>query len=201
MDRRIKPTGTWVSVLAHVLVLGVLLVPGRRAWRVRPAGSGGSARHTTVYWQAGAAPQPIQAKRVVRASLEPTPVKAAIRPTAAQAREEASAAAGSDAPSTAGGVGEGAEEATPAFPVFSPSPRLADRSLLPPVNQNVVVDVKVSADGVVLDEKLVRGLGNGVDQIILDTVKGWKFHPATMDGSSVASVAELVFPVSQKWRG
>jgi outer membrane biosynthesis protein TonB len=61
--------------------------------------------------------------------------------------------------------------------------------------------VKVSALGEVLDEKLIHGLGNGVDQIILDTVKSWKFHPATVDGNAVASVAELVFPLGQKWRG
>jgi TonB family protein len=90
---------------------------------------------------------------------------------------------------------------TPAFPVYSPSPHVADRSLLPATNQNVVVDVNVSALGEVLDEKLVRGLGNGLDQTILDTVRSWKFHPATVDGNAVPSVAELVFPLSQKWRG
>jgi TonB family protein len=64
-----------------------------------------------------------------------------------------------------------------------------------------VVDVNVSAQGEVSDEKLVQGLGNNVDQIILDTVKTWKFHPASSDGNAVASVAELVFPLSPKWRG
>jgi TonB family protein len=78
---------------------------------------------------------------------------------------------------------------------------VADRSLLPPTNENVVVDVNVSALGEVLDEKLVHGLGNSLDQTILDPVRSWKFHPATVDGNAVASVAELVFPLSQKWRG
>jgi TonB family protein len=63
------------------------------------------------------------------------------------------------------------------------------------------VDVNVSAQGDVLDEKLVRGLGNSIDQAILETVRGWKFHPATLDGNPVASVSELVFPMSQRYRG
>jgi hypothetical protein len=53
----------------------------------------------------------------------------------------------------------------------------------------------------VLDERLVHGLGTSVDQTILDTVRSWKFHPATVDGNPVSSVAELVFPLGQKWRG
>jgi TonB family protein len=73
--------------------------------------------------------------------------------------------------------------------------------MLPTSDENVVVDVDVSALGEVLDEKLVRGLGNNVDQVILETVKNWKFQPATVDGNAVASVAELVFPLGQKWRG
>ena len=98
-------------------------------------------------------------------------------------------------------VGGSAEDAIPAFPIFSPSPRLPDRSLLPSDTRNVVVDVKVTAEGEVSYEKLVNGLGNDLDQIILDTVKTWKFHPAITDGNAVASVAELVFPLSPKWRG
>jgi protein TonB len=58
----------------------------------------------------------------------------------------------------------------------------------------VVVDVKVSAAGDVLEATLVKGIGNGLDQIVLDTVKSWRFHPATINGNPVATEAELVFP-------
>jgi protein TonB len=131
------------------------------------------------------------------------PHKKQLDPDAQEATETATASpAGSSAsPSQSSGTGNGSEDATPAFPVYSPSPHIADRSLLPATNENVVVDVNVSALGEVQDEKLVHGLGNSLDQTILDTVKSWKFHPATVDGNAVASVAELVFPLSQKWRG
>jgi len=99
------------------------------------------------------------------------------------------------APDTrAAGSGADQQNADPAFPVFSPHPPVADRSLLPPSNQEVVVDVKVSATGDVLEATLVKGIGNGLDQIVLDTVKSWRFHPATVNGNPVATEAELVFP-------
>jgi len=99
------------------------------------------------------------------------------------------------APDTrAAGSGADQQNADPAFPVFSPHPPVSDRSLLPSSNQEVVVDVKVSATGDVLEATLVKGIGNGLDQIVLDTVKSWRFHPATINGNPVATEAELVFP-------
>lgn len=96
--------------------------------------------------------------------------------------------------SQAAGSGADQQSADPAFPVFSPHPAVSDRSLLPRSNQEVVVDVKVSAAGDVLEATLVKGIGNGLDQIVLDTVKSWRFHPATINGNPVATEAELVFP-------
>ena len=95
------------------------------------------------------------------------------------------------------GNGTDAESANPAFPVFSPRPPVSDRSLLPASELQVVVDVKVSAIGEVLEATLVKGIGNGLDQIVLDTVKTWRFHPATLNGNPVATEAELIFPFSQ----
>jgi TonB family protein len=100
-----------------------------------------------------------------------------------------------DAPnSTAPGNGADQQNADPAFPVFSPRPPVTDRSLLPDANREVVVDVQVSAAGDVLEATLVKGIGNGLDQIVLDTVKTWRFHPATVNGNPVATEAELIFP-------
>ncbi|HEY1895303.1 MAG TPA: TonB family protein [Terracidiphilus sp.] len=95
------------------------------------------------------------------------------------------------------GNGTDAESANPAFPVFSPRPPVSDRSLLPASELQVVVDVKVSAIGEVLEATLVKGIGNGLDQIVLDTVKTWRFHPATLNGNPVATEAELIFPFNQ----
>jgi TonB family protein len=96
------------------------------------------------------------------------------------------------------GSGTDAQSADPAFPVFSPHPPVADRSLLPSSEQQVIVDVKVSAGGDVLEATLVKGIGNALDQIVLDTVKTWRFHPATVNGNPVPTEAELVFPFSER---
>lgn len=81
------------------------------------------------------------------------------------------------------GSGADARNAMPAFPVFSPRPAVSDRTLLPASDQQIIVDVKVNALGEVLDASLVKGLGNALDRIVLETVRTWKFHPATVDGT------------------
>jgi protein TonB len=97
------------------------------------------------------------------------------------------------------GNGTDAQSADPAFPVFSPRPPVTDRSLLPGSEQQVIVDVKVSAVGDVLEATLVKGIGNGLDQIVLDTVTTWRFHPATLNGTPVATESELIFPFNQSY--
>jgi len=96
------------------------------------------------------------------------------------------------------GNGSDASSADPAFPIFSPRPEVTDRSLLPASDQQVIVDVKVSAAGDVLAATLVKGIGNALDRIVLETVKTWRFHPATLNGSPVPTEAELIFPFSER---
>ena len=97
------------------------------------------------------------------------------------------------------GNGDDAEDARPAFPVYSPRPAVRDRSLLPSGEQKIVVDVNVDSLGQVVSEKLVRGMGNELDQMVLEIVKTWRFHPATVDGKPVASEAEVIFPFNPSY--
>ncbi|HTW80495.1 MAG TPA: TonB family protein [Terracidiphilus sp.] len=97
------------------------------------------------------------------------------------------------------GNGVDTQSADPAFPVFSPRPPVTDRALLPALNQQVIVDVKVSASGDVLEATLVKGIGNALDQIVLSTVKTWRFHPAMLNGSAVPTEDELIFPFDQNY--
>lgn len=198
MHERRAPTsvGTCSSIAAHIAVLGLLLFAGHQAWKIRtPQARGG--QHTVLYWQGAAYSIRTPAKKIVPRKK---PNKAlAKRPETTSAPEPQSEQ--STGANDFAGTQTGSADITPAFPIFSPSPHVADRSLLPAINRNVVVDVNVSAQGEVLDEKLVQGLGNSLDQVILDTVKSWKFHPANSNGNAVASVAELIFPLSPKWTG
>jgi protein TonB len=94
----------------------------------------------------------------------------------------------------ANGNGSDNEDARPAFPVFAPKPAVTDGALLPAAEKKIVVDVKVDEEGAVVSEMLVKGLGNRLDQIVLDTVKTWRFQPATVNGKPVETEAEIVFP-------
>lgn len=96
------------------------------------------------------------------------------------------------------GNGTDAASADPAFPIFSPQPAVTDRRLLPATDRQVIVDVKVSAAGDVLEATLVSGIGNALDTIVLTTVKTWRFHPAMMNGNPVPTEAELIFPFSER---
>jgi TonB family protein len=120
----------------------------------------------------------------------------------AQGKKAAPKASGSEAQaarpqdqgrSTAAGNGSDAQNATFAFPTFSPRPPVTDRNLLPATDRQVVLDVKLNASGEVVDETLVTAMGNDLDQIALTTVKTWRFQPATLNGQAIASEAEVIF--------
>jgi outer membrane biosynthesis protein TonB len=51
----------------------------------------------------------------------------------------------------------------------------------------------------VLEATLVKGIGNPLDQIVLSTVKTWRFHPATINGNAVPTEDELIFPFDQSY--
>lgn len=204
---------SWASIVAHSVLLMLLILTAHHAWQVRPVSTRGGQHATVLYWEGSvgtgvARTRQHGAERVTPAKMIPrnSPVTPPHdRQPDPDAQEASNAAAASSAGSStsqsrSNGTGNGDQDATPAFPVYSPSPHI-DRSLLPKADENVVVDVSVSALGEVLDERLIHGLGTSVDQTILDTVRNWKFHPATVDGNPVSSVAELVFPLGQKWRG
>jgi protein TonB len=70
---------------------------------------------------------------------------------------------------------------------------VTDRALLPSTDQQVVIDVNLSETGQVTGEKLVKSIGNALDEIAMSTVKSWRFQPATLNGQPVASEAEVIF--------
>jgi TonB family protein len=206
METRSRP-GILVSVLAHAGVLGCLLWAGVTG-HLRPKNQIVAETKTysiSMMQTAGAShalPVPVhetpstgQSRKspeltVQRKMADPNRALHAARvapPKDAQAE-------GRGTGSAVAGTGADAQDATPAFPVFSPKPPVIDRGLLPAAEQQIVVDVNVNAQGDVVSETLVKGMGTALDQIVLETVKNWRFHPATVNGTAVASESELIFP-------
>lgn len=186
--------------LSAALHLGISMIVLRWWPRVKPQVVVHATKYypLALYYPGGAhakwTPEPPGRKK------HPREVKQTTSDLAMNAKPAPSAGQPVSAPqSAAAGNGADQQSANPAFPVFSPRPPVADRSLLPSSNQEVVVDVKVSATGDVLEATLVKGIGNALDQAVLETVKTWRFHPATVNGSPVATEAELIFPFNRSY--
>jgi TonB family protein len=198
--------GVIASVGVHAAAMALLLIGGARLQRARtvpPAKAGylamlqvaGGAHRTSI--PSFELPNPSRAEKAEHVKDPETKVLNPMK--AAHPEKETPSAlpqdsAGKGTGTAAAGDGADAQNATPAFPVFSPKPPVADRALLPSAEQHIVVDVNVSETGDVTGMTLVKGMGNALDQIVLDTVKTWRFHPATVNGNPVASEAELIFP-------
>lgn len=202
---RTSRTSLAVSLATHggLLLIGFLVLHTRH---VRPIFAESRCCTATLYWSPNAGisrptattkphqkrrvPPPVRKSQLVLASAPlATPEPAPVENGQTTPQQLASM-----------GVGDSSESAEPALPVYRPAPGVPDRSLLPNKEQNVVVEVEISALGDVTGEKLLHGLGNALDQIVLQTVKGWRFRPATLNGTAVASVEDLVFPFNHNYQ-
>jgi TonB family protein len=211
-DAQRRRAGAGISVLLHASLLavsvGVAIRLHQRA-SVQPthfvsvgrvAVSGGSHAIRIPL------PEDPAAARTRHPDENTNPVKKSILPRMPSPVPVHSGGGAPVSPHTGDGAGQAARgngadsyDAQPAFPVFSPSPKVVDRSLLPAVEQKVVVDVRVDELGGVVGETLVKGMGTILDQIVLDTVKQWRFHPATVNGKPVPTEAELIFPFDLRY--
>jgi len=69
--------------------------------------------------------------------------------------------------------------------VYMPTPDYTDPARIAKFQGSLVVLVKISEEGRAEDLKVLHGLPFGLNQTALDTVRSWKFRPATLDGKSV----------------
>jgi len=70
--------------------------------------------------------------------------------------------------------------------VSMPQPEYTDQARRKKINGTVLLSLVVGADGTVRDPAVTRSLDKGLDKQALETVKKWKFEPATKDGQPVA---------------
>jgi hypothetical protein len=202
-QREKRTAGLAFSAASHAVLFALLAFLVFHHQKVRPIYRESRCCSYALYWSgskgAGNA-KPVATVHRKRRSPSSAPASSASSnpapvPSAQSAQAQPGIAAPQQQPTF--GTGAGTENAEPAFPVYYPTPAAPDPGLLPASEQKIIVDVEISAMGEVTDERLVQGLGNGLDRIVLDTVKGWRFHPATLNGTAIASVEELVFPYSR----
>ena len=201
----------WISAAAHGALFAILMILSARAKMntVQPSSrstflgiqvAGGS--HATRLFL----PPALSTVEARKPAKEPQPAKKLAAPTHPSPPVKSAGGTATDAHHTSDGSGDAAtgngsdvQNADPAFPTFSPRPPVTDRALLPGSQREIVVDVNVNASGEVVGANLIKGMGNSLDQIVMDTVKTWHFHPATVNGTPVASQAELIFPFNPSY--
>lgn len=205
MEARRGRASLLASIAAHGILV-ILLVFALHMGKVRPVVPESRCCVATLYWSPNASvslptekPKPHQKQR------PPIPVRStqpilASKPITASPNEPVQSSQTSPQQLASMGLGSGDQNAEPALPVFRPAPDVADRSLLPDKEKKIVIEVEISALGDVTNEKLVQGLGNALDQVVMETVKGWRFRPATLNGTAIASVEDLVFPFNHDYQ-
>ena len=97
----------------------------------------------------------------------------ALASTAAAQQPPDSHGEATGAPARAGVNGVGAPRC-----IYCPPPNYTKKARAAKLQGTVLLDVTVTEDGEVIDPKLIKGLGLGMDEKALTQVKKWKMQPA-----------------------
>lgn len=185
-----------VSVGVHLVVLAAL-VHTRRMWvapMLMPGDAHGSQMVLTYLPGRGA----VMGQMTVKAAVTKVAPKRAPNKNSLPAKTEVAAASVVSPPSahpdgTVGDDASGSGNVNIALVRSFPAPK-PDLSRLPRgTSGDVIVDIVIDADGKVASLTTTKGLGFGVDEVVVATVQQWVFQPATKDGKPVASEQELHF--------
>jgi periplasmic protein TonB len=188
------------SSVAHGLVLLVLCWPATPVF-VKPNllahGEGGSATPVSVVLYVPndlqIATQPPLLSVPVAAQKKTQRTKVQKRNNILQEEKPTiSAEAGSELGSAYDGSTSG-DEVKPAIPVVFPDLKIRSSELPNGVEGEVVVELTIDAHGNVVEEKLLKGLGHGVDERVIALLRGWRFRPATRNGVAIPSKQDALF--------
>ncbi|WP_035348228.1 energy transducer TonB [Edaphobacter aggregans] len=189
-----SPVSAAASFALHALVFSVLLYHGRH-W-IAPIRYPGTAQgHNIVLnYLPGRAPavapppraQPIETKSTL-ALKKPEPTT----PTQTSPNRNSPASDHPDSASGADALGSG--NISIALAKYFPRPK-PDLTKLPSGTRcDVILDITIDENGRISDLKLIKGVEQSVDEVVIATVRSWTFNPANRDGQPVASEQELRF--------
>jgi TonB family protein len=192
-----------VSIVLHSLVLWVLFWIAPRAAFVKPSSiqQGDRGTATLVYL---APKQPQQATAVASRKDALLFLKAArvkpqhernFKPQPAEEPREtetAAARAGSPYGSVLDGTTTGAD-VRPAIPTLFPDPPNLRSGVPYGVQGDVVVEVTIDEQGNVIETRLLKTIGYGVEEKVLEAVRNWHFRPATRDGVAIPSKHDVLY--------
>jgi TonB family protein len=190
-----------LSFAIQVALLAVLVYHAAPAF-VTPSDVGLGIPHSfgsqSIIYLAPVGPEqaktlPQQPKLTLRAKVTPRPKP----PEPEVKRQETAQATANDAPlqTARGGSLFGhvpgspltGDEVVPAFPDVYPDPPISRADLPSGVQGDVIVEVTIDPQGNVVETKLLKGIGYGIEEKVLDVLQRWHFHPAMRDGVTIAS--------------
>jgi TonB family protein len=81
----------------------------------------------------------------------------------------------------------------PAIPIVYPSPDFSTVDWPSGQQGDVVVEVTIERDGSVIDMKVIKSVGRLIDEKALAAIRNWRFRPAILDGTPIASKHDVHF--------
>jgi periplasmic protein TonB len=198
--RRLLPACS--SLALHAVVIAVLCWPSRPVF-IRPNliahGEGGSATPVSLILYVPndlrLAESNQQALLSLPASTQKKPHKTKIRKRT-NVLEVENTSSPDEAGSTQGSAYDGptsGDEVKPALPVTFQDLKIPRSDLPSGVQGDVIVEITIDAQGVVVEERLLQGLGHGVDERVIAVLHDWRFHPATRNGIAISSKHDVHF--------
>ena len=85
------------------------------------------------------------------------------------------------------------DEIKPALPVTFQDLKIPRSELPSGVQGDVIVEITIDAQGIVIEERLLQGLGHGVDERVIAALRDWRFRPATRNGVPIPSKHDVHF--------
>ena len=105
-----------------------------------------------------------------------------------------SAEAGSREGTALDGLTEGAD-VMPAIPLpgsFA-DPKVSRWELPGGMQGDVIVEITIDDQGAVVNERLLQGMGHGIDEKVIAALRDWRFRPATRNGVAIPSKHDVHF--------
>lgn len=192
-----------ISLVIHALVVAILCWPKAPAF-VKPTllahGEGGSAAPVSLVlyvpsdFQLAEANKPPLLSLPTSSRKKPQKTKLRKRTNVLEAEDKPAspAEAGSEQGSAYDGPTDG-DEVKPALPVAFQDLKIPRSDLPSGVQGDVIVEITIDAQGAVVEERLLQGLGHGVDERVIAVLHDWRFRPATRNGVAISSKHDVHF--------
>ncbi len=85
------------------------------------------------------------------------------------------------------------DEIRPALPISTSDPVVYPWQL-PTQPGNEVIEITIDERGEIVNKTVLQSLGSDIDTKCLAALENWHFHPATRNGSPIASKQDAIFP-------